>query len=123
MKNLKNHYTYKNNKWLITTAMITLTIFNIKPVQAEESLEKEEEISAIEAQEEERSTENIQENEETIHETEIEKEISEETLNKYNEVMENISPLLNVEQEQALQAFLAAENETTELFKETVATH
>lgn len=123
MKNFKNHYTYKNNKWLITTAMITLTIFNIKPVQAEESHEKEEEISVIEAQEEERSTENIQENEETIHETEIEKEISEETLNKYNEVMENISPLLNVEQEQALQAFLAAENETTELFKETVATH
>lgn len=123
MKNIKNQYTYKNNKWLITTAMITLTIFNIKPVQAETDIENGEEINAIEEQNENQSLENSTKNDDMTDEETLEEESSKEFLSNYSEVIENIIPLLDTEQEQAFNDFLSKENETTKLFKEIVSVH
>ena len=113
----------KNNKWLITTAMITLSIFNIKPVQAEPDIENGEEINAIEEQTESQSLEDSTKSEDMTDEENLEEESSKEAINNYNEAIENILPLLDTEQEQAFNDFLSEENEITKLFKETVLAH
>lgn len=106
----------KNNKWLITTTMITLTLFNVRSAQAENNSEISEENSAIE-QNQSKPIEN------TVNSNDSVESLSSGTLIEFNEIIESIITYLDADQKQRLDEFLLEENEITALFKETVIIH
>lgn len=81
----------KNNKWLITTTMITLTLFNVRSAQAENNSEISEENSAIE-QNQSKPIEN------TVNSNDSVESLSSGTLIEFNEIIESIITYLDADQ-------------------------